>query len=358
MARSKIHHVSQALVVQTEISARCGVGVRSVQRVLTEPEPRPEDIARGRVGSGRQGRPPEADDAMVERIRLLLESEPTLPATKVLRLAREWVFRGGRRQTAALVKKRRPRPRAEPVVCFDGLPGEYAQFYFGEGVMDFTATGKQRVKFFGGRLKFSRFMHVELCPTRRPRRSLLAYLVEFGGSPKEWVFDNPRTVRISPIGAEPVVLHHYLRQVVAECRVIPTLCARRSGNQKGSVERLVGLFKNSFLLVRRFRDFAELRAQLAEMLHEVNHVRPCDATDPGRVARRRGGALGAPPRAQLAGRVGDHGDGDRDAGGHGRVPRHVALRDGAVTRRASDVARARAFNRESRGQRAVRARPR
>jgi len=79
MARSKIHHVSQALVVQTEISARCGVGVRSVQRVLTEPEPRPEDIARGRVGSGRQGRPPEADDAMVERIRLLLESEPTRP---------------------------------------------------------------------------------------------------------------------------------------------------------------------------------------------------------------------------------------------------------------------------------------
>lgn len=255
--------------------------MRSVQRVLTEPEPVPEDLVRGRQGCGRQGRPPKADDAMVERIRLLLESQPTLPATEVLRLAREWGFRGGRSQTSALVKKLRPKPRAEPVVRFDGLPGEYAQFDFGEGIVDFTATGKQRVQFFGGRLKFSRFVHVELVPDQTAEtlvRSLLGCLVEFGGSPKEWVFDNPRTVRISPIGVEPVVLHRYLRQAVAEYRVIPTLCAPRSGNQKGSVERLVGFFKNSFLLVRRFRDFADLQAQLAEWLHEVNHVRPCDAT--------------------------------------------------------------------------------
>lgn len=255
--------------------------MRTVQRVLTEPEPSAEDISGGRVGFRRQGRPPKADDATVERIRLLLESQPTLPAIEVLRLARGWGFAGGRSQTAALVKKLRPKPRAEPIVRFEGLPGEYAQFDFGECIVPFTATGKERVQFFAGRLKFSRFMHVVLVPDQQAEtlvRSLFACLVEFGGSPKEWVFDNPRTVRISPIGAEPVVLHRYLRQAVAECRVIPTLCAPRSGNQKGSVERLVGFVKNSFLLVRRFRDFADLQEQLAEWLHEVNHVRPCDAT--------------------------------------------------------------------------------
>ena len=218
---------------------------------------------------------------MVERIRLLLESQPTLPATEVLRLAREWGFEGGRSQTAALVKKLRPKPRKEPIVRFDGLPGEYAQFDFGECVVPFASTGKERVQFFAGRLKFSRFMHVVLVRDQQAEtlvRSLFECLIEFGGSPKEWVFDNPRTVRISPIGAEPIVLHRYLRQAVAECRVIPTLCAPRSGNQKGSVERLVGFVKNSFLLVRRFRDFADLEAQLAEWLHQVNHVRPCDAT--------------------------------------------------------------------------------
>jgi len=85
-------------------------------------------------------------------------------------------------------------------------------------------------------------------------------------------------VRISPVGQQPVVLHRFLRQAVAEFRVIPTLCAPRSGNQKGSVERLVGFVKNSFLRVRRFRDLEDLQAQLAQWLHEVNCVRPCDAT--------------------------------------------------------------------------------
>jgi hypothetical protein len=77
---------------------------------------------------------------------------------------------------------------------------------------------------------------------------------------------------------EPVVLHRYLRQAVAEYRVIPTLCSPRAGNQKGSVERLVGFVKNSFLRVRRFRDYEDLETQLAQWLREVNHERPCDAT--------------------------------------------------------------------------------
>lgn len=280
MTRTKIHHLAEGGVLQTEIAARCGVGLRSVQRIVTEPIPSPSDLVRDEP-LRRQGRPPKADPAMVERIRLLLEAEPKMPATEVLRRAREWGFEGGRSQTAQLVKALRPAPRKEPVVLFEGLPAEYAQFDFGECEVHFTATGKERVQFFGGRLKFSRFMHVELVPNQQAEtlvRSLLGCLVEFGGSPKEWVFDNPRTVRISPIGQEPVVLHRYLRQAVAEYRVIPTLCAPRSGNQKGSVERLVGFFKNSFLRVRRFRDWDDLRAQLAQWLHEVNYVRPCDAT--------------------------------------------------------------------------------
>lgn len=282
MTRLKVHNMAEGRTPQADIAALCGVSQRSVERILTEPAPtREEVVADERVGAKRQGRRPKADAAMVERIRLLLETYPKLPATEVQRRAREWGYDGGRSQTAALVKKLRPKPRKEPIVRFEGLPGEYAQLDFGECLVGFAATGKQRVQFFAGRLKFSRFMHVVVVPDQQAEtlvRSLIACLVAFGGSPKEWVFDNPRTVRISPVGVEPVVLHRYLRQLVAEYRVIPTLCAPRSGNQKGSVERLVGFVKNSFLRVRRFRDLADLEAQLAEWLHEVNHVRPCDAT--------------------------------------------------------------------------------
>lgn len=282
MTRLKVHHMAQGGTPQADIAALCGIGLRSVERILIEPEPTREDVvADQRIDAKRQGRPPKADPAMVERIRLLLDENPTLPATEVLRRAREWGFSGGRSQTAALVKKLRPKPRKEPVVRFEGLPGEYAQFDFGECEVVFTATGPQRVQLFAGRLKFSRFMHVVLVPDQKAEtlaRSLVACLAAFGGSPKEWVFDNARTVRISRIGTEPIVLHRYLRQLVAEYRVIPTLCAPRSGNQKGSVERLVGFVKNSFLRVRRFRDLADLHAQLDQWLHEVNFERPSDAT--------------------------------------------------------------------------------
>ena len=284
MTRLKVHHMAEGSVPQATIAERCGISQRSVERVLTEPPPTPPDIVAGeRAEANRRGRPPKADAAMVERIRLLLsdENNVNITAIEVLRRAKEWGFEGGRSQMSELVKRLRPERRKEPVVRFDGLPGEYAQFDFGECVVDFTATGKQRVQFFGGRLKYSRYMHVVLVDNQQSEtllRSLLACLVAFGGSPKEWVFDNPRTVRISPVGVEPVVLHRFLRQAVAEYRVIPTLCAPRSGNQKGSVERLVGFVKNSFLRVRRFRDPADLEVQLAEWLQEVNNVRPCDAT--------------------------------------------------------------------------------
>ena len=109
MTRTKIHHLAQGGVLQAEIAVQCGVGLRSVERILREPTPSVADI----VGppARRQGRPPKADAAMVERILLLLAEQPDLPATEVLRRAREWGFQGGRSQTAHLVKKLRPTPR-------------------------------------------------------------------------------------------------------------------------------------------------------------------------------------------------------------------------------------------------------
>lgn len=266
------------------IAEKVGISLRSVERILTEEPPTVADVAANRHGAAKRiGRKPKASPELVERIRLLLEDPNNryITAIEVLRRCREWGFTGGRSQLSKLVKELRPRPAQEPVVRFEGLPGEYAQFDFGECMVE-TAAGVLRVQFFAGRLKFSRFMHVEIVPNQGAEtlvRSVVGCLAMFGGSPKEWVFDNPKTVRISKRGVEPPVLHRYLRQLVAEYNVIVTLCAPRSGNQKGSVERLVGYVKNSFFRVgRTFRDLADIKEQLATWLREVNHSRPCDAT--------------------------------------------------------------------------------
>ncbi len=285
MTRLKVHHLAAGGVPQCAIASKCSIGLRSVERIVKEPAPSLAEIASGdRAGTPRRGRPPKADEDVTALVVALLKEEPRMMATEVLRRSRAWGFSGGRSAMAALVKKLRPLPTVEPIVRFDGLPGEYAQFDFGEVRVVYEDGVADKIVFFAGRLKFSRFMHVEVTPDQRAEtvvRSVLHCLWAFGGCPKEWVFDNPKTIRTSPIGTSPIVLHKYLRDLVAEMRVIPTLCAPRSGNQKGTVERLVGFVKSSFFLARKFRDRADALAQLVEWLHDVNYVRPCDAT--GRV---------------------------------------------------------------------------
>lgn len=284
MTRLKVHHMCEGGAKQAAIAEKCSISLRSVERILTEAVPTVGEVAAEvRTAAPPTGRTPKFTPAMIERVRLLL-ADPAcsrITAIEILRRSREWGFTGGRSQMSALVKKLRPEPLQEPVVRFEGLPGEYIQFDFGECEVE-TAAGVIHVQFFAARLKFSRFMQVEIVANQNAEtlvRSVIGSLAAFGGSTKEWVFDNPRTVRISKRGVEPPILHRYLRQLVAEYNVICTLCAPRSGNQKGSVERVVGHVKNSFFRVgRTFQDLADVKRQLCEWLHEVNFVRPSDAT--------------------------------------------------------------------------------
>lgn len=284
MTRLKVHHLSEGGAKQAAIAEKVGISLRSVERILNEEEPptRDEVVRDGRVAGKRIGRRPKASPEIIEQIRLLLAAPEhrRITAIEVLRRAKEWGFTGGRSQMTELVRSLRPEVANEPVVRFEGLPGEYAQFDFGECEV-MTAAGLVTVEFFAGRLKFSRHMVVEIVPDQCAEtlvRSLIGCLTVWGGSPKEWVFDNAKTIRISKRGVEPPVLHRHLRQLVAEYNVICTLCAPRSGNQKGSVERLVGYVKNSFFRQRKFRDLEDIRQQLEEWLIEVNDERPSDAT--------------------------------------------------------------------------------
>ena len=120
---------------------------------------------------------------------------------------------------SALVRGMRPEPRREPIVLFDGLPGEYTQFDFGECKVRLSDGGSLRVQFFATRLKCSRLMHVMIVPdeqTETLARAVIASNEALGGPTQEWVFDNPRTVRISNIGVKPVVRHPDLPQLVPQ----------------------------------------------------------------------------------------------------------------------------------------------
>lgn len=280
MTRLKVHLLAEAGVPHTQIAEKLDIGLRSVERIVKEAAPTAEEIsADERLVGPRRGRPSKVAK-YEESVRALLAEEPELPGTEVLRRSRVWGYRGSRSPMLDLVKRIRPPAPAEPVVRFEGLPGEFAQFDFGHAKVKFAGGKRRIIHFFAARLKYSRFMHVVIVPNEQAEtviRAILACLIAFGGSPKQWVFDNPKTIRISPIG-EPLVLHPYLRDLVADMNVLPEMCAPRSGNQKGSVESLVKFVKRGFLFVRTFADLADLEEQLREWLVEVNTVRPSDAT--------------------------------------------------------------------------------
>jgi hypothetical protein len=167
-------------------------------------------------------------------------------------------------------------------VRFEGLPGEFSQHDFGHVDVTFVDGRRKRVHFFASRLKYSRFATVTLVENERVEtivRCLARDFVAFGGLPLMAVFDRPKTiVKKGGKGREVEQYNATFAQAIVDLGVGVEMCAPRSGNQKGTVERLVGWVKSSFFKHRKFQDEVDLRAQLAAWHIEVNTKTPSRAT--------------------------------------------------------------------------------
>jgi hypothetical protein len=141
---------------------------------------------------------------------------------------------------------------------------------------------RRRIHFFASRLKYSRDVRVTLVDDERVEslvRPLVSHFEAWGGVPLLAVFDRPKTVALSwkPDGTV-TEWNPTFGAVMLELGVGIELCWPARGNQKGSVENLVGWVKGSFFKVRRFLDEQDLREQLAAWHVEVNVERPSRAT--------------------------------------------------------------------------------
>jgi len=257
------------------IARRTGVSKRSVRRICEEPpigEADPPEIG-SIVGR------PSVVEPFREQLDALLTAEPRLPTVEILHRLQQQGYAGGKTAVYELVKTLRPRD-TRPLVRFEGLPGEFSQHDFGEVQVRYVSGPSERIRFFASRLKYSRWMDVRVVPDERVEalvRSLLLAFESFGGVPLVAVFDNPKTV---VLGREDkrIEWNETFGQVALDYRFAPELCTPGRGQEKGSVENLVGFVKNNFFKVRRFHDREDLLQQLTEWLHQVNTVRPCRAT--------------------------------------------------------------------------------
>ena len=279
LKRHEIQVLLRAGHSHSDVARRTGASLDSIARVKREAEVASADDAAARR-ERQVGRPSKATP-FAERVRGWLAKEPELPTQELLRRAMEAGYRGHKSAFYALVAAVRP-PRATPVVRFEGLPGEFSQHDFGQVDVTFVDGTKKRVHFFASRLKYSRFACVTLVHDERVEtivRGLARDFVAFGGLPLMAVFDRPRTiVKKAGKGRDVEEFNSTFAQAIVDLGVGVEMCAPRSGNQKGSVERLVGWVKGAFFKHRKFQDDADLRAQLAAWLVEVNTKTPSRAT--------------------------------------------------------------------------------
>jgi hypothetical protein len=138
-------------------------------------------------------------------------------------------------------------------------------------------------------------LHVCLVPGESAEgfiRGMEAFAGAMGGLPLINVVDNTKAAVITrkkdPVtGEERITYQAQFASFLAEANVFAEPTAPYSAQQKGSVENLVGFVKAGFLMARRFRDRADLLAQLAQWLRWVNEERPCDATQEIPALRRQ-----------------------------------------------------------------------
>lgn len=260
------------------VARQTGVSKRSVERIAQEPSIEGFDEL-GISAAGRIGRPSTVAEYR-EKVKKWLKEKHDLPTVEILHRMRLAGYTGGKTAVYELVRALRGPAPSRVMVRFEGLPGEFAQFDFGSVDVTYLSGEREKIRFAAYRLKYSRWVYVEIVPNEQVEalnRALIRGFESSGGVPLSVVFDNPKTVVLHP-KQKPIVWNPTTAQLAVDFGFAIELCAPRRGQQKGSVENLVGWVKGSFFKVRRFQDRQDLLAQLQEWLTEANDRRPCRAT--------------------------------------------------------------------------------
>jgi transposase len=181
------------------------------------------------------------------------------------RLVEEHGYPGSEVTVRRAVAHLRPRC-APPYVPLEAPPGRIAQADFGSAVV--TLAGERvEVALFCLRAKASKVPFVVAYSTERLEAFLAGHVAAFaffGGVPAELWYDNPRTAVTKILAGPAREEHELLSALRAHYLFQSSFCTPGAGNEKGSVEHLVGYARRNALVpyTRSFADIAELNRHL------------------------------------------------------------------------------------------------
>jgi transposase len=247
------------------IAKQLGIHHDTVEKALGLKPPRVQSVRRARLL-----------DPYVEFIGETLDKYPTLRATRVYDMLRERGYTGSERTVRRYVRDVRPTPKHEVFLRTDPLCGEQAQVDWAH-VTKVPVPGGMRVLWlFVIVLSYSRAMWAEFVHDMTAAslcRSLVRAAAWFGGLPRQFLFDNPKTIVLERNG-DDIRFHPRLLTLCGQLRVQPRLCAVGKGNQKGRVERTIRYMRDRYLAGRIITSIEQGNASLRTFIDEIAHERP------------------------------------------------------------------------------------
>ena len=159
---------------------------------------------------------------------------------------RERGYSGGYTMLKLFVASLRPQQSVEPVIRFETGPGEQMQ-------VDWAVIrrGGNRLSVFVATLGWSRAAYVEFVTDERVETLIEAHenaFLAFGGTPREVLYDNMRTVVLERhgYGRGRHRFHPGFLDFARHCGFRPQLCAPYRAQTKGKVERFIRYLRHSF----------------------------------------------------------------------------------------------------------------
>lgn len=199
-----------------------------------------------------------------------------LRSTRLYDMLVERGYKGSPRAVRAYVQTARPKAVPQAFLHCNPLCGEQAQVDWGHVGSVLVPGGQRPLWVFAMVLSYSRTLYAELVldlTVESLCRSLVRAAQFLGGLPRQFLFDNPKTVVLERHG-EAVRFQPELLDLCSQLHVQPRLCAVYAPQQKGRVERAIRYLKDRFFAGRTLTDRDSSNQQLDTFLRTIAAARP------------------------------------------------------------------------------------